>query len=321
MANPQVEDGYCKIANKIMEALSHTRIPGEARQILDVIIRKTYGWNKKEDMISHSQFAEITGLSRGNVYRGLNKLKQMNLIVLVPSKARAGSCIYSINKDFDTWKRLPSKTQVPSKKKQLPSKVKAKLPSKTQVTKDKKDTIQKKEGPDSHESDFPTKLSERFIEILNRFPWDVIKNEDCRWFEERIENNLQYSGTLNLWEELEGWEIWLEKELRSKMGKKRNRFPKNFKLSIHNWLKKAIEFKKNKPPQPPGQQFPRDVKCKFCEKNYTLFYKSFPCSYCREQFYEKRVDGTWKERYPGSDSKEINALTAKVVNSIGGKPK
>ena len=47
MANPQKENGYTSIANDIVEALAGIRIPGEARQCLDVILRKTYGWNKK----------------------------------------------------------------------------------------------------------------------------------------------------------------------------------------------------------------------------------------------------------------------------------
>lgn len=47
MANPQCENGFTKIANELMEALAKIRIPGEARQVLDVIFRQTYGWNKK----------------------------------------------------------------------------------------------------------------------------------------------------------------------------------------------------------------------------------------------------------------------------------
>ena len=38
MANPQTENGYTKIANEIMEALAHIRIPGEAMQVLLVIL-------------------------------------------------------------------------------------------------------------------------------------------------------------------------------------------------------------------------------------------------------------------------------------------
>ena len=60
MANPQKENGYTAIANEIMEALCRHRIPGEDRQVLDVIFRKTYGFNKIEDYISLSQFVDMT---------------------------------------------------------------------------------------------------------------------------------------------------------------------------------------------------------------------------------------------------------------------
>ena len=46
MANPQKENGYIMIANEIMEALAKYRIPGEQRQCLDVILRKTYGYDR-----------------------------------------------------------------------------------------------------------------------------------------------------------------------------------------------------------------------------------------------------------------------------------
>ena len=112
MANPQAEDGHVDIANEIMEALAKIRIPGEARQILDFILRKTYGWHKKEDSISLTQFEKGTGLERNQVCRGLRKLLQMNLIykgsdngVPIHSDNTVPTIsIYGFQKDFDKWK-------------------------------------------------------------------------------------------------------------------------------------------------------------------------------------------------------------------------
>ena len=61
MTTPQLENGYIKIATELYDALCGIRIPGEARQVFDVILRKTYGWNKKKDAIALSQFVEATG--------------------------------------------------------------------------------------------------------------------------------------------------------------------------------------------------------------------------------------------------------------------
>lgn len=109
MANPQRERGYTAIANEIMEALAHTRIAGEAHQVLDFILRKTYGFNKKEDSISLSQFYLGTGLKTPAVCRAINHLLEMNLII----KNDNGKITkYRFNKDFSTWKPLSKKRGV-----------------------------------------------------------------------------------------------------------------------------------------------------------------------------------------------------------------
>ena len=113
MANPQ-PDQYTKFSNELLEALARIRIPGEARQMLDVIFRKTYGFQKKEDQISLSQFALATGLVRPLVVRGLSKLITLNIIII--KKENTITNIYKINKDFDTWKPLSKKIRGVSKK-------------------------------------------------------------------------------------------------------------------------------------------------------------------------------------------------------------
>jgi len=71
---PQTEDGYTQIANELLDALTRTRVPGEERQMFDFILRKTYGFNKKMDMISLSQFVTTTGVKRQNVHSSLKSL-------------------------------------------------------------------------------------------------------------------------------------------------------------------------------------------------------------------------------------------------------
>src|SRR3972149_4849940 len=109
MANPQTEQGFTRIANELMEALCRIRISGEARQVLDTIIRKTYGWGKKEDAISLSQFCLATGINKPHVCKAITTLKKMNIITL---KGNATANIYAFNKDFDTWKPLPKKVTI-----------------------------------------------------------------------------------------------------------------------------------------------------------------------------------------------------------------
>jgi phage replication O-like protein O len=137
MASPQKEKGYTAIANETMEALSGIRIAGEARQILDTIIRKTYGFNKKEDAISLSQFALLTKLKKPTIIRGIAKLKSMNLIIINDN----GSINkYRFNKDFDTWKPLSKKITLSKKIMTVDNKdndsLSKKIPTKVDITKD-----------------------------------------------------------------------------------------------------------------------------------------------------------------------------------------
>jgi phage replication O-like protein O len=112
MASPQKGDGYTDIANDIMDHLCKLRIPGEARQVLDLIFRKTYGFSKKTDKISLSQFVEKTGLSKPHVCKALSTLSEMKLII---TQKGNDMNTYSFNKDYDQWQPLPKKVTLPKK--------------------------------------------------------------------------------------------------------------------------------------------------------------------------------------------------------------
>lgn len=108
-ACPQLENGFTRIANEIMEALAHIRIPGEARQVLDVILRKTYGFMKRSDQISLSQFHLATGMVKPSIVRAIRQLEAMNLI---SKNANGLHPEYSFNKDYAAWKPLAKKLTV-----------------------------------------------------------------------------------------------------------------------------------------------------------------------------------------------------------------
>lgn len=115
MANPQIENGHTDIANELIEALAHIRIAGEEMQCLWVIFRKTYGWHKREDNISLSQFAVMTGLNKPAVLRALNKLLSKKIIEIIKNDNNMGNK-YRFNKDFTQWQPLAKKITALSKK-------------------------------------------------------------------------------------------------------------------------------------------------------------------------------------------------------------
>lgn len=112
MANPQIENGYTKIANEILAAFSSNRIPGEQMQCLMVIIRRTYGYHSKEAIITNTEFVTATGLKRPSVCRALNCLEQKNI---VSKKANSSKITYRFNKDYNSWKMLAKKLTVSKK--------------------------------------------------------------------------------------------------------------------------------------------------------------------------------------------------------------
>ena len=120
MANPQ-PDNYFKFSIELFEALCKTRINGEARQILDVIIRHTYGFHRKSAEIPTLKFMKITGLHRQAVYKARKKLIDMNIIgvtqkgdTLSPKKVTP-QLTYCIQKDYEKWKVSPKKVISPKK--------------------------------------------------------------------------------------------------------------------------------------------------------------------------------------------------------------
>ena len=97
MVNPQKENGYTAIANEILEQVVKTDILASEFRILLFIIRKTYGYQKKEDKISLTQFEKGTELSRATVVKALKNLVSRNILV------KTAIPTYSFNKYYDKW--------------------------------------------------------------------------------------------------------------------------------------------------------------------------------------------------------------------------
>jgi len=119
MASPQAEDGHVDIANEIVEILAKTYLSSYESQVLWAIFRKTYGWHKKEDWITNTQIAEMTGIAESHISRTLKKLIKKNMVNKNGKKL-------SFQKDYDNWQKLPkqaSNEKLPKWDKKLPKQV------------------------------------------------------------------------------------------------------------------------------------------------------------------------------------------------------
>lgn len=126
MASPQCEDGYTRIANELLEALCKANLSPYEWKVLLAVVRLTYGWNKKEKIVSLSQISILTGIRPHHVWRSLRKLKEKELIIMI-SQGRGRKTRLALQKDYERWK-LRSKELLP--KQVIPKQV---IPTITQI--------------------------------------------------------------------------------------------------------------------------------------------------------------------------------------------
>ena len=101
-ADIQVENGeYVRLHHAILEALAQARLSGAEFRCVMALLRKTYGWNKKEDRISLSQWAAATNTARPHVLQTLNGLVEKRVILRWVDADHA--TWYGFNKYIEQW--------------------------------------------------------------------------------------------------------------------------------------------------------------------------------------------------------------------------
>ena len=139
-AELQVENGqYTRIVNKVLDELVKVPLLGAEYAVCLFVIRKTYGYQKKDDEISITQFEEATGNSRPTIVKALKNLQLVNILTLVKKgNSKNVSNRWAFNKYYSSWKLV--KTPQLVKSRDTTSKVNAlqlvKTPKHTKETKE-----------------------------------------------------------------------------------------------------------------------------------------------------------------------------------------
>jgi phage replication O-like protein O len=98
----QVENGsYTRIHNKILELLATARLSPVEFRIVLFIMRKTYGFQKKTDIISISQFQSNCNASHDKIIKSIHNLERLKVITREPAGKQMFS--YGFNKYFEQW--------------------------------------------------------------------------------------------------------------------------------------------------------------------------------------------------------------------------
>jgi len=107
MASPQLENGYTRIANELLEAL--IRFPFSQRQLrlIFALVRATYGWQSKGARLPKLRLAKLTGIKPNHLYRGLRELRDMKVVT-------EQDRVMGLNKNYEEW-TSPNTGLVPSR--------------------------------------------------------------------------------------------------------------------------------------------------------------------------------------------------------------
>ncbi|WP_454669450.1 replication protein [Achromobacter kerstersii] len=101
--------GHTQIANELLEAITMHAFKQTTLRVLLALVRKTIGFNKKEDDLSASQLGSLLGqMKRQHITTALNELAAMRVIHKRPG--RYGSVV-GINTDFSQWLSRPISVQ------------------------------------------------------------------------------------------------------------------------------------------------------------------------------------------------------------------
>ena len=97
-----LDDGYTRIANSIMQALYALPISNREMRVLLFIIYQTYGYNHKERELSNGYISKGIGIDAANVSRAVKKLASMK-IIKKSLEGKRGAQILGINTHINEW--------------------------------------------------------------------------------------------------------------------------------------------------------------------------------------------------------------------------
>ncbi len=97
VSDVQLENGFTRIANELMDAVIRYEFSKRQMKVALVVIRQTYGYQRKSDRIPIARIEELTGIDRSNASKALKELIAMGVVQRFPGRE------IGINKDHSQW--------------------------------------------------------------------------------------------------------------------------------------------------------------------------------------------------------------------------
>lgn len=145
-----LSNGYTKTANDIQMLKPRLRMSGREWQCFEAVIWLTYGWNKKQDRVTNTVIAELTGLEDTHVSNAIKALAERKIIF---SRKQGVMKIVGVNTDLKAWELEKPRTvrKLPKTVKSLPKTVKV-LPETVDTQYKNKNSINNLTSENSNES-------------------------------------------------------------------------------------------------------------------------------------------------------------------------
>lgn len=95
-----LSNGYTKVANEIQKLKPRLRLSGREWQCFEAVIWLTYGWNKKQDRVTNTVIAGLTGLSDTHVSDAIKSLAERKIIF---SQKQGMMKLVGVNTEISAW--------------------------------------------------------------------------------------------------------------------------------------------------------------------------------------------------------------------------
>lgn len=186
-----LSNGYTKVANEIQQLKPRLRMSGREWQCFEAVIWLTYGWNKKQDRVTNTVIAELTGLSDTHVSDAIRALAERNIIF---SQKQGVMKLVGVNTELSGWILDKPKTgrKFPKTGKSFPES--GKVFPKTVDTQYKNKNSNKNpssddslESPDKPISKFLSSHPDAFVYSSTGSKWGTQEDDRAsRWIYEKV---------------------------------------------------------------------------------------------------------------------------------------
>ena len=100
---PELDDGYLKLANELVDQFVKLKITATQWNILFLVMRETYGYNRKAKDLSVSYIAKAIGVSEYSTSKAVQDLIQKKILVEYSQPTPRASREIGINKYYLDW--------------------------------------------------------------------------------------------------------------------------------------------------------------------------------------------------------------------------